>query len=251
MITFDIITTFPVMFESPLNESILKRAREKGLLDITIHNLRNYTVDKHQVTDDYPYGGGAGMVMKIEPLVAAIEGLRTPAGKVLLLSPQGKRFDQEETKRLAHLEHIILVCGHYEGVDERIKHFVDEEISIGDYILTGGEVAALVVIDAVTRLIPGVLGEPSSAHDETFTDFLLEYPQYTRPRSFRGLEVPEILLSGNHQEIRAWRRRESLRKTLTRRPDLLEHAPLSPEDRKMLEHVMKNSIETGGISWNS
>jgi tRNA (guanine37-N1)-methyltransferase len=251
MITFDIITTFPAMFESPLNESILKRAREKGLLHSTIHNLRNYTVDKHQVTDDYPYGGGAGMVMKIEPLVAAIESLRTHASRLILLSPQGKRFDQKEAKRLAHLERIILVCGHYEGIDERIKYFIDEEISIGDYILTGGEVAALVIIDAVTRLIPGVLGEPSSAHDETFTDFLLEYPQYTRPRNFRGLEVPEVLLSGNHQEISTWRRQESLRKTLTRRPDLLEHTPLSPEDRKILEQLMKNSIETGGNSWIS
>jgi tRNA (guanine37-N1)-methyltransferase len=251
MITFDIITTFPAMFESPLNESILKRAREKGLLHSTIHNLRNYTVDKHQVTDDYPYGGGAGMVMKIEPLVAAIESLRTHASRLILLSPQGKRFDQKEAKRLAHLEHIILVCGHYEGIDERIKHFIDEEISIGDYILTGGEVAALVIIDAVTRLIPGVLGEPSSAHDETFTDFLLEYPQYTRPRNFRGLEVPEVLLSGNHQEISTWRRQESLRKTLAKRPDLLEHTPLSPEDRKILEQLMKNSIETGGNSWIS
>jgi tRNA (guanine37-N1)-methyltransferase len=191
------------------------------------------------------------MVMKIEPLVAAIESLRTHASRLILLSPQGKRFDQKEAKRLAHLERIILVCGHYEGIDERIKYFIDEEISIGDYILTGGEVAALVIIDAVTRLIPGVLGEPSSAHDETFTDFLLEYPQYTRPRNFRGLEVPEVLLSGNHQEISTWRRQESLRKTLTRRPDLLEHTPLSPEDRKILEQLMKNSIETGGNSWIS
>lgn len=251
MITFDIITTFPNVFDSPLNESILKRAREKGILHITIHNLRNYTQDKHQVTDDYPYGGGAGMVMKLEPLVAAIESLRTLSSKVLLLSPQGKRFDQEEAKRLAELEYIILVCGHYEGVDERITHFIDEEISIGDYILTGGEVAALVIIDAVTRLIPGVLGEPSSSHDETFRDFLIEYPQYTRPRSFRGLDVPEVLLSGNHKEISKWRRQESLKKTLERRPDLLEHAPLSPEDKIILEKLTKNSIEAGGDSWNS
>jgi tRNA (guanine37-N1)-methyltransferase len=250
MITFDIITTFPALFESPLNESILKRAREKGLVTIRIHNLRNYTEDKHQVTDDYPYGGGAGMVMKIEPFVAAIESLKTHTSTVLLLSPQGKRFTQDEASRLAHLEHIVMVCGHYEGVDERVKNFIDEEVSIGDYILTGGEVAALVVIDAVTRLIPGVLGEPSSVHDETFTDFLLEYPQYTRPRSFRGLDVPEVLLSGNHREISMWRRQESLRKTLTRRPDLLEHAPLSPEDREILKKLTKNSIETGGNSWN-
>jgi len=251
MITFDIITTFPAMFESPLNESILKRAREKGLLHISIHNLRSYTADKHQVTDDYPYGGGAGMVMKIEPLVAAIESVKTPASKVLLLSPQGKRFDQEEAKRFSREGHILLVCGHYEGVDERIKHFIDEEISIGDYILTGGEMAALIIIDAVARLIPGVLGEPSSAYEETFTNFLLEYPQYTRPKNFRGLEVPEVLLSGNHQEISTWRRQESLRRTLTKRPDLLEHAPLSPEDRRILGQLSKNSIETGGNSWNS
>jgi tRNA (guanine37-N1)-methyltransferase len=191
------------------------------------------------------------MVMKIEPLVTAIESLRTHTSKVLLLSPQGKRFNQDEANRLAHLEHIILVCGHYEGVDERIKHFIDEEISIGDYILTGGEVAALVIIDAVTRLIPGVLGEPSSVHNETFVDFLLEYPQYTRPRNFRELTVPEVLLSGNHKEISTWRRQESLRKTLIRRPDLLEHAHLSPEDRKILKKLTKNSIETGGNSWNS
>jgi len=251
MVTFEIITVFPAMFASPLNESILKRAREKGLLNTVIHNLRDYTQDKHQVTDDAPYGGGAGMIMKVEPLVAAIERIRTTSSRTLLLSPQGKRFDQEDAKRFAHLQHILLVCGHYEGLDERIKCFVDEEISIGDYILTGGEIAALVIVDAVTRLIPGVLGDSTSAWEETFNDSLLEYPQYTRPRIFRELEVPEVLLSGNHKEIGTWRRQESLKKTLQRRPDLLERTPLSIEERTMLKKLMENYTESGGRSWNS
>lgn len=242
MIKFNVLTTFPGMFISPLNESILKRAQEKGLLQITINNLRDYTPDKHQTTDDYPYGGGAGMVMKIEPLVTAIERIKTPQSKVILLSPQGKLFNQEEAKRLSQEKHLILICGHYEGVDERIQYFIDEEISIGDYILTGGEIAALVIIDAVTRLVPGVLGESTSILNETFSNSLLEYPQYTRPRNFRGLEVPEVLLSGNHQKIRNWRKKESLKKTLLRRPDLLEHAPLSSEDRVILERLQDNAI---------
>jgi len=212
MIQFNIITLFPEMFGDPFNASMLKRARERGLIAIEPRNLRDFCTDKHRVTDDLAYGGGGGMVMKPEPLVAAIEAMRAayPGSRTVLMTPQGKRFTQKDAVRLA--DHTLnLVCGHYEGVDERVRSFVDEELSIGDYILTGGELAAMVVIDAVSRQVPGVIGDGSALAEESFT----------RPRDFRGLSVPEVLVSGNHAEIEQWRREQALKKTAERRPDLL------------------------------
>ena len=229
MLTFTVITIFPQMFASSLGHSILKRAQEKNLVKINLIDLRDYTTDKHHMTDDYPYGGGQGMVMKPEPLVAAIEAARknNPKARVVLLAPQGRVFRQSEAQRLAGEDEIVLLCGRYEGVDERVKSFIDEEISVGDYTLSGGEPAANIVIDAVTRLIPGVLGNENSAADESFSDGLLEYPQYTRPEEFRGMKVPEVLLSGDHQRVKDWRREMSLEITRRRRPDLLDAANLT------------------------
>lgn len=226
MPNFTIITIFPQMFDSPLGHSILKKAREKGLIKIAFVDPRNYTTDRHRSTDDTPYGGGQGMVMKPEPLVAAIEDARTkaPEARVILLAPQGRVFNQEAARRLSKEQEIVLICGRYEGIDERVKAFVDEEISIGDYTLSGGEPAATVVIDAVARLVPGVLGNEISAVEESFTEGLLEYPQYTRPEEFRAMKVPEVLLSGDHERIRRWRREQSLLLTRERRPDLYVHA---------------------------
>jgi tRNA (guanine37-N1)-methyltransferase len=226
MLTFTVITIFPQMFASALGHSILKRAQEKNLIKINLVDLRDYTSDKHRMTDDYPYGGGQGMVMKPEPLVAAIEAARekNPKARVVLLAPQGRVFRQSEAQRLAREDEVVLLCGRYEGIDERVKAFVDEEISIGDYTLSGGEPAANVVIDAVTRLIPGVLGNENSLADESFSDGLLEYPQYTRPEEFRGMKVPEVLLSGDHQRVKDWRRETSLEITRRRRPDLMRQA---------------------------
>lgn len=223
MLTFTVITIFPQMFASSLNHSILKRGQEKNLVKINLIDLRDYTTDKHHMTDDYPYGGGHGMVMKPEPLAAAIEAARknNPKARVVLLAPQGRVFKQSEAQRLAGEDEIVLLCGRYEGIDERVKSFIDEEISVGDYTLSGGEPAANIVIDAVTRLIPGVLGNENSAADESFSDGLLEYPQYTRPEEFRGMKVPEVLLSGDHQRVKDWRREKSLEITRQRRPDLL------------------------------
>ncbi|MBU2591516.1 MAG: tRNA (guanosine(37)-N1)-methyltransferase TrmD, partial [Nitrospinae bacterium] len=198
--------------------------------------LRDYTHDKHRMTDDAPYGGGPGMVMKVEPIVEAIEKVRG-AGPVLLMSPQGERFNQKMAQELAGEERLTIVCGRYEGFDERVRPFVDREISIGDYILTGGEIAAMAVIDSVSRLVPGVLGDSESLTEETFSDSLIEYPHYTRPDSFRGMEVPEVLLSGNHEEIRKWRRREAIKRTLERRSDLLDGLELSGEDEEMLKEI--------------
>lgn len=229
MLSFTIITIFPEMFASPLGHSILKKAQEKGLISVHLVDPRGYAADRHHVTDDYPYGGGQGMVMKPEPLVAAIEDNRkkSPRARVILLSPQGQVFDQHHAARLAQERELVLVCGRYEGVDERVKAFVDEELSIGDYTLSGGEPAANVVIDAVARLIPGVLGNDSSAADESFVNGLLEYPQYTRPEDFRGMKVPEVLLSGDHERVGRWRREMSLKLTRERRPDLLEKSSLT------------------------
>jgi tRNA (guanine37-N1)-methyltransferase len=239
---FDILTLFPNMFGSPLRESILGRAIEKGLVEIRTINIRDYALDKHQVVDDTPYGGGQGMVMKVEPIARAIEWVKAenPSARTIYLTPQGKRFDQETARVLAHQAHLILLCGRYEGVDERVRElFVDEEISIGDYVLTGGEVAAMVLIDAVSRLLPGVLGSDRSAEEDSFSNSLLEYPQYTRPFDFRGHCVPEVLLSGNHGEISRWRRREALKRTSVRRPDLLRKALLSGEDEDFLQEVLQ------------
>jgi tRNA (guanine37-N1)-methyltransferase len=236
MLNFTIVTLFPAMFESPLNHSILKKAQEKGLISIVLVNPRDYTTDRHRITDDYPYGGGQGMVMKPEPLVAAIEGvkIRMPRAKVILLSPQGRVFNQASAAELAKEEELVLICGRYEGVDERVKDFIDDEISIGDYTISGGEPAATVVIDAVSRLVPGVLGNARSAGDESFSNGLLEYPQYTRPEEFRGAKVPEALLSGDHERIRQWRRQMSVRQTQKRRPDLIGRVDLSPEEKELI-----------------
>jgi tRNA (guanine37-N1)-methyltransferase len=234
MTHFTVVTIFPQIFDSPLSHSILRKAQEKNLISISLVDPRGYATDRHRMTDDYPYGGGQGMVMKVEPLVAAIEEIRNRSGKnrIVLLSPQGRVFNQEIAARLALEEHIVLVCGRYEGIDERVKSFVDEELSVGDYTLSGGEPAALVVIDAVSRLIPGVLGNEASAADESFTDGLLEYPQYTRPEDFRGMRVPEILLSGDHERIRQWRHQQSLAITRQRRPDLVARYERTVQHRR-------------------
>jgi tRNA (guanine37-N1)-methyltransferase len=223
MLHFTVITIFPQMLTSPLGHSILKKAQENGLIQVDLVDLRDYTSDRHHSTDDTPYGGGQGMVMKPEPLVAAIEHMRSqqPSARVILLTPRGRVFDQRIAKEFSQQKTLILLCGRYEGIDERVSAFVDEEISIGDYTLSGGEPAAVVVIDAVARLLSGVLGNEDSAAEESFTDGLLEYPQYTRPEDFRGIKVPEILLSGDHQRIKKWRRQKSIEVTRARRPDLL------------------------------
>src|SRR5262245_24012853 len=235
MANFTIVTLFPGIFASPLSHSILQRAQEKGLVSVRLVDLRAYAQDRHRVTDDSPYGGGQGMVMKPEPLIRAIEDLRTALGRprVILLAPQGNVFTQAEAQRLAAENDLVLICGRYEGVDERVKNFIDEELSIGDYTLSGGEPAALVVIDAVARLIPGVLGNSRSAQEDSFSENLLEYPQYTRPESFLGLTVPEVLLSGNHERVRAWRRMMSVKLTWERRPDLWRKAKLTAQEQGM------------------
>jgi tRNA (guanine37-N1)-methyltransferase len=224
MLKFTVITIFPRMLDSALGHSIVKKAQEKSLIEVEQVDLRDYTVDRHHVTDDYPYGGGQGMVMKPEPLVAAVEATRkrNPKARVILLTPTGRLFTQSVAERLAEQQELVLICGRYEGIDERVKAFVDEEISIGDYTLSGGEPAANVVIDAVTRLVPGVLGNENSARDESFSTGLLEYPQYTRPEEFRGMKVPAVLLSGDHQKIQQWRHEQSIALTRARRPELLE-----------------------------
>jgi tRNA (guanine37-N1)-methyltransferase len=240
---FDILTLFPGMFSSPLEESILGKALEKRLIQVQTINIRDFSLDKHQVVDDTPYGGGQGMVMKVEPIARAIELVKSenPSAWTIYLTPQGKPFNQDLARRLSTQPHLILLCGRYEGVDERVRElFIDEEISIGDYVLTGGELAAMVLIDAVSRFIPGVLGSDRSAEEDSFFNSLLEYPQYTRPSDFRGRCVPEVLLSGNHSAIYLWRRKEALRRTSLRRPDLLAEANLSEEDRKLLEEIRKN-----------
>ena len=224
----DILTLFPKMFESVLGESMLKRAQNKGKVKISIHDLRDWTFDAHRSADDKPFGGGSGMVMKVELVYLALEGLgitrRTRrATRIILLTPQGNRLGQREVKRLARYKRLVLICGHYEGFDERIRSFVDEEISIGDYILTCGEIPALALIDAVVRLLPGVLGDAGSLKFESFEGGLLEYPQYTRPADFMGMNVPEALLSGDHKRIEQWRRREAIKRTRERRPDLIKN----------------------------
>ena len=235
----DLLTLFPEFFASPLSQSMLKRAQDQGALTIRVLNLRYYIPDRHQVADDRPFGGGPGMVMKIEPLVKAIRAVRLedPATRVILLSPAGQVFNQDQARDLAGLSHLLLICGHYEGVDDRIKYYIDGMLSMGDYILTGGEIPALAVVDAVTRLLPGVLGGEGSAEEESFQTGLLEYPHYTRPREFDGYEVPAVLLEGNHRVIAAWRRQQSLRRTVERRPDLLAKANLQAADRKFIESL--------------
>ncbi|HUM40650.1 MAG TPA: tRNA (guanosine(37)-N1)-methyltransferase TrmD [Nitrospira sp.] len=246
------VTLFPDMVAPVIGHSILKRAQEKGLLEVAVENLRDHTFDRHKTADDVPYGGGAGMVMKAEPVLRAIDSLRTryqtahpgTTLRVIVPSPQGRPFTQELAQSLAQDERVVVfVCGHYEGMDERVRLALHpEEISVGDYVLTGGELPALVMIDAAARLVPGVLGDAASAAEESFTEGLLEYPHYTRPADVRGMAVPEVLVSGHHEAIRLWRRKEALRNTYLKRPDLLRDRELGLEDRRLLTEVMQESL---------
>ncbi|HXF91915.1 MAG TPA: tRNA (guanosine(37)-N1)-methyltransferase TrmD [Nitrospiraceae bacterium] len=254
----DILTLFPEMVAPVLDHSILKRAQEKGLLEVCIHNIRDYTFDRHKVADDVPYGGGAGMVMKAEPIFRAVDALRDRYGRavdeglslrLLMPTPQGRPFTQDYARDLAgERRRLVFICGHYEGIDERVRLGLDpEEVSIGDYVLTGGELPALVIIDAAARLVPGVLGDPESAMHESFSDALLEYPQYTRPPEVRGLTVPEVLLSGHHEAIRVWRRREALRSTYMKRPDLLRDRVFNEEDQRLLDEIVRECVKTAPV----
>jgi len=219
----DVLTLFPAMFAGPLDESIIKRARKNGLLDLNVHDLRQWTHDRHKTVDDRPFGGGPGMLMKPEPIFEAVESLRREATKVILLSPSGRKFGQQIARELAEQKDLLFVTGHYEGFDERVRlALADDELSIGDYVLTNGALPAMVVIDAVTRLLPGVLGDDESSRDESFSHGLLEYPQYTRPAEFRGMKAPDVLVSGNHAEIEKWRREQAALRTKESRPDLLK-----------------------------
>ena len=238
----NVLTLFPAMFHGVLQESILKRAQEAGHVHINLINFREYAVDKHRTVDDYPYGGGAGMVLKPEPIYRAVDAVKENAEtlpRIIILSPQGERYTQKKAEELAREDHLLLICGHYEGFDERILTLADDEISIGDYVLTGGELGAMVIIDSVVRLLPGVLGNEASSEEESFSTGLLEHPHYTRPREFRGMMVPDLLLSGNHEKIAEWRRKESLSRTYQRRPDLLEDYPLTETEQKWLEEFRR------------
>ncbi len=230
----DVVTIFPELFELPLRTSIIGRAAEQGIVEFGVHDLREHGLGRHRSVDDYPYGGGAGMIMRPEPMFAALEPLREAGAHVVLMDPAGERLSDALARDLATLPHLALVCGRYEGIDERVRTLVDREVSIGDYVLTGGELPALVVIDTVVRLLPGAIQEASHAGD-SFAAGVLEHPQYTRPEDFRGMHVPDVLLSGHHGEVDRWRRRESLRRTLERRPDLLDSAPLTDADREIVE----------------
>jgi len=236
---FEILTLFPEFFRSPLSTSLLGKGIDRGLVEVAVTDIRDFATGVHREADDAPYGGGEGMVMKAEPVVAAIEAAaeRAPRAWRVILSPRGRALSQDVARELAAREAVIIVCGRYEGVDERVRSFVDDELSIGDYVLAGGEAAALVVIDAVSRLLPGFIGNPESLAEESFQEGLLEYPQFTRPETFRGARVPEVLLSGDHAAIRRWRRKERLRTTRIRRPELLERVTLSAEDRRLLAEI--------------
>ncbi len=241
----DILCLFPEMFASAFDQSIIKRAKEKGIVDIVTHNIRDYTHDKHHTADDYPYGGGPGMVLKPEPVFEAVEAIKqqlnTSEIPIILLTPQGRLFNQQVAKELALYSHLILICGHYEGIDERVhEHLATDEISIGDYVLSSGELAAMVVVDAVVRLIPGVLGSPMSANNDSHSDGFLEYPQYTRPRVYRGWSIPSILLSGNHREIACWQRHQAILRTAKQRPDLLKKATLSDKEKEWISESLLN-----------
>jgi tRNA (guanine37-N1)-methyltransferase len=251
----DILTLFPEMFQGPFSTGIFQRATSRKLVSISMYNIRDYTHDRHATVDDYPYGGGAGMVLKPGPIFEAVESIKSDiAGvsdidslPVVLLTPQGRLFSQRIANDLSKYEHLILICGHYEGVDERVcEHLVTDEISIGDYVLSGGELAAMVLVDAVVRLIPGVLGSPASLLEDSYISGLLEYPQYTRPSVYRGWSVPEVLLSGNHAQIAKWRREQAILRTLKRRPELLDKANLRSEERQLLEQPTTSAGRTIG-----
>ena len=237
----DVLTLFPRMFEGPLGESIIGKAREKGLLEINVSNFRDYSDNKHQTVDDYPYGGGAGMLLKVQPVYDNIKAIEeaTPETKkrVILLDPAGKPFDQKMAEEFSTEEHLVFICGHYEGYDERIRSLVTDEVSLGDYVLTGGELGAMVMIDATVRLLPEVLGNQTSAQTDSHSTGLLEHPQYTRPAAFKGMKVPEVLMNGNHKLIEQWQLKESLRRTFQRRPDMLENYPLTAEMQKLLKEI--------------
>ncbi|MCM3717182.1 tRNA (guanosine(37)-N1)-methyltransferase TrmD [Fictibacillus phosphorivorans] len=240
----DVLSLFPDMFSGVFGQSILKKAQEKNAVRLQVHDFREYSTNRHRNVDDYPYGGGAGMVLTPQPLFDAVESLTKEAAekpRIILLCPQGEQFSQNKAEELSKEKHLIFLCGHYEGYDERIReHLVTDEISIGDYVLTGGELGAMVVIDAVTRLLPGVLGKEESHLEDSFSTGLLEHPQYTRPADFRGMKVPDVLMSGNHKNIEEWRKKESLKRTYKRRPDLLEKIELSKEEEKWLEEIKDN-----------
>ena len=242
--TFDIVTIFPRMVAAGLSEGVVARGIERGLIDVGVHDLREFTTDRHRSVDDTPYGGGPGMVMKVEPLAKAVQAVRQRRGDatVILLTPQGRRFTQREAERLSGLGQLVLLCGRYEGIDERVVPLLDaEELSIGDYVLSGGELAALTVVDAVSRLVPGVVGDQGSVDADSFAEGLLDYPHYTRPIEYEGLRVPDVLVSGHHEDVRRWRRKASLRRTLERRPDLLEQAVLDAEAQALLDEIRREA----------
>ncbi|MWC26591.1 tRNA (guanosine(37)-N1)-methyltransferase TrmD [Paenibacillus sp. MMS18-CY102] len=247
----DVLTLFPEMFDGVFGASILGKARDKGIVSLQATNFRQFSTNKHSTVDDYPYGGGGGMVLKPEPMFAAVEHLvpqEGPRPRVILLCPQGETFTQRKAEELSQVKHLIFVCGHYEGYDERIReHLVTDELSIGDYVLTGGELPAMVAIDSIVRLLPGVLGNETSAVTDSFSTGLLEYPHYTRPAVFRDWEVPEVLVSGNHARIDAWRREQSLLRTLRRRPELLERAELTPKERVWLKALLERETSSSGV----
>jgi tRNA (guanine37-N1)-methyltransferase len=244
----DVLTLFPRMFEGPLGESIIGKAREKELLEINVSNFRDYSDNKHQTVDDYPYGGGAGMLLKVQPVYDNIKAIEeaTPETKkrVILLDPAGKPFDQKMAEEFSTEEHLVFICGHYEGYDERIRSLVTDEVSLGDYVLTGGELGAMVMIDATVRLLPEVLGNQTSAQTDSHSTGLLEHPQYTRPAEFKDMKVPEVLMNGNHKLIEQWQLKESLRRTYQRRPDMLETYPLTAEMQKLLKEI-EDEAKTG------
>jgi tRNA (guanine37-N1)-methyltransferase len=243
---FDIVTIFPKMVDAGVSEGVVSRGIATGLIDLQVHDLREFTIDRHRSVDDVPYGGGPGMVMKPEPLVKAMEAIRASRGRpeaVIVTSPQGRAFTQREAERLAGLPHVALLCGRYEGLDERVLSLVGaEELSIGDYVLSGGELAALVIVDAVSRLVPGVVGDEQSVAEDSFSRGLLDYPHYTRPAEFAGLKVPDVLLSGHHAAVRRWRKKEALARTLARRPELLAQAVLDEEEQALLEEIRKSEV---------
>ena len=243
---FDVVTIFPRMVAAGLAEGVVSRGIARGLIDVAVHDLRDHTTDRHRTVDDVPYGGGPGMVMKPEPLARAVEEIRSRRGMpeaVVLLTPQGRLFRQAEAVRMSRLSHIVLLCGRYEGIDERVRELVaTDELSIGDYVLSGGELPALVVIDAISRQVPGIVGDEQSVEQDSFAQGLLDYPHYTRPAEFGGLKVPDVLLSGHHGEVRRWRRKTALARTLERRPDLLDEVALDDEDRALLREIRERKM---------